>query len=106
DGLAGDDLRRYALDGLRRDREADALVAAARALDLRRDADDLALEAEQHPAGVSVVDRGVRLDRVLDRHVVGRDDLAADRADDTARHRVVQLVGIADRDDAVTDLDD
>ena len=93
------------LDGVRRDREADAVVAAGVALDLRVDADHLALEVEQRAAGVAVVDRRVGLDRVVDREVVRRGHLAVERADDAARDRVLEAERAADRDDAVADLD-
>jgi hypothetical protein len=45
-----------------RDRERDALVAAASRIDLRVDADHLSLEIEERPARVSGIDRGVGLD--------------------------------------------
>ena len=60
---------------------------------------------EERAAGVAVVDRGVGLDRALDRRVVGRLDLAVERADDAARHGAVEPERVADRDDAVTDRD-
>ena len=91
------------LDGVRRDREADAVISAGVALDLRRDADHLAGEVEQRAAGVAVVDRGVGLDRALDRRVVGRADLTIERADDAARDGAVEPERVADRDDAVAD---
>ncbi len=84
----GDQLRGHALDGSRRDRESDAFVPAAVALDLRVDADHLAVEVEERPTRVAVVDRGVGLDRVLDRRRVGRRDLTSHRADDAARDGV------------------
>src|SRR5262249_61840205 len=65
-----DQLRRNRLDRVRRDREADAVAAARVALDLGVHADDMRLVVEQRPTGVAVVDRGVRLDRVVDREVV------------------------------------
>src|SRR5581483_6393321 len=74
-----DQLRRDRLDEVRGDRETDALVAAAVALDLRRDADHVALHVEQRATRVAMVDRGVGLDRAVDRRLlrVGRRDLAA-----------------------------
>src|SRR4051812_31907041 len=63
DLAAGDELLGDALDHARRDREADAVVAAGVALDLRIDADHVAAGVEQRAARVAVVDRGVGLDR-------------------------------------------
>src|SRR5581483_4933415 len=100
DQLGGDRLHR-----VRRDREADACVVARVAVDLRRDADHLAAEIEERPARVPVVDRRVGLDRVLDRGVVRRGDLAPEGADDPAGDGVVEPERVADRDDAVADLD-
>ena len=73
--------------GLDRDREADALVAAALALDLRVDADHLAGAVDQRPAGVAGVDRRVGLDHVADREAVGGLDLALERRDDARSSR-------------------
>ena len=75
---AGDERVRDALRRVDRDREADAVVAAGVALDLRVDADHLAAEVQQRAAGVAVVDRGVGLDRAGDRVVVRRRDRAVD----------------------------
>ena len=82
---AGDERVGDALRCVDRDREADAVVAAGVALDLRVDPDHLAAEVEQRAARVAVVDRGVRLDRAGDRVVVRRGDRAVDRADDAGR---------------------
>ena len=72
-------IERTVFDGIG---EADALVAAGIAADLRVDADHAAVHVEQRPAGVAVIDRGIGLDRVVDREVVRRRDLAVERADD------------------------
>ena len=98
DQLVGD-----RLDRVRRDREPDARVVARVALDLRVDADDLAAQVQQRAAGVAVVDRGVGLDRVVDREVVRRLHAAVQRADDAERHGVLEPERAADRDDRVTD---
>ena len=50
---------------VRRNREADADVAAGARQDLRVDADQLALRVHQRAAGVAVVDRRVGLQEVL-----------------------------------------
>ena len=72
-----------------RDREADARVGARRRLDLLVDADHLALGVEQRPAGVAGVDRGVGLDRVVDRELGQRLDRAVGRRDDPDRERLL-----------------
>src|SRR5690349_5542221 len=66
DLAARDQLLRDALHHARRDREADAVVAARVALDLRVDADHVAARVEQRAAGVAVVDGGVGLDGARD----------------------------------------
>ena len=68
----GDQVRGDPRDGVGRHGEADPVVAAGLALDLRVDADHPPFEIEQRPARVAVVDRGVGLDRVVDREAVRR----------------------------------
>jgi len=60
-------------------REGQTLIAAGAAVNLRVDADHLAVEIEQRPAGVAGIDGGVGLD---ERHVVIAGQVAAQRADD------------------------
>src|SRR6185436_4798689 len=100
DLAAGDQLLRDALHDARGDREADAVVAAGVALDLGIDADDVAVGVEQRAAGVAVVDRGVRLDRAVDREVVRGLDRAVERADDAGRDGALEAERAADGDDA------
>ena len=57
---------------VRRDREPTPSLPPESLLDLRVDADHLAVDVEERPAGVAVVDRRVGLDRVVDREVVRR----------------------------------
>ena len=107
DVSALDDLRDDVAHGVARDGEADAEVALLTGVagrNLRVDADHLAARVEQRPAGVAVVQRGVGLDRVLDREVVRRGERPVDRADDPGGHRARVAEGIADRDDGVADL--
>ena len=89
---------------VRRDREPDADVGAGVAGDLRVDADHLAGRVEERAAGVAVVDRGVGLDRVVDRELVQRLHLAVECADDAARHGLLEAERAADRNDRITDL--
>src|SRR4051812_44236754 len=103
-----DQLVRDAGHRARRNREADADVAAVAAragLDLARDADDLAGGVEERAAAVAVVDGGVGLYRVLDRPPVGRRDRAVKRADDARGDGVVEAERVSDGDDRVADLD-
>ena len=88
----------------RRDREADAVVAAGVALDLRVDADHVAAHVEQRPTRVAVIDRRVGLDGARDRIVVRCRDGAVEGADDAGGHRLRQAERAADRRDALTDL--
>src|SRR5438045_2214859 len=62
-----------------RDGEADALRPGA---DGHVNADQLAVDVQQRPAGVARVDAGVRLDQLLVRHVLVETDVALDGADD------------------------
>src|SRR4051794_23403777 len=104
-------LRDHALDRVGRDREADADVArlpvarAAGRLDLRVDADHLALRVEQRAAGVTGVDRGVGLQDVVDREAVRRGDLPLQRGDHAGGERAVEAERVADRVRGVADLD-
>src|SRR3954453_21520748 len=100
----GDQLLGDALHDARRDREADAVVAAGVALDLRVDADDVAGRVEQRATRVAVVDRGVGLDRARDREVVRRVDRPVEGTDDAGRHGSLEAERAADGDDAVADL--
>ena len=78
-----------------RHREPDALIAAALREDRGVDADQLAACADQRAARVARIDRRVGLDEVL---VGGDADVAApERAHDAERHRLAQLIRIADR---------
>ncbi len=76
-----------------RNRERNAHETAGAAVDLRVDADHLALHVDERPAGVARVDRHVGLD---ERQIVAR--VAPLRADDAGRHRVVEAERRADRD--------
>ena len=91
-------LRKDRLERVDRNREPDVL---GRAEDRRVDADDLAVDVEQRPAGVAEVDRRVGLDVVLEapRGRVGRQAGAVLGGDDADRHGLVEVEGIADRHD-------
>ena len=52
-----------------------------------------------------MVDRGVGLDRAVDRDAVRREDLTLHRADDAGRERARESERVADRIDRVTDAD-
>ena len=73
------------------------------ARDLRVHADHPALQVEQRPARVAVVDRRVGLDRIVDREAVRRLHLAMESADDAGRDRLLEPERAADRHDAVAD---
>jgi hypothetical protein len=95
------------------DGEADAVGLLLREDDGGVDADDVAVDVEQRPAGVAGVDLGGRLDQVTVEPVFLAAELrqrAADRADDADAHAHLalgrQAVGVAERDRplAATDL--
>src|SRR5262249_39589512 len=90
-GLPGlDDLGRDVADRVDRDREPDADVAllpGRTRRDLRGDADHATGCVDQRAARVAVVDRCIRLDRVVDRDRVRRLDLTLDGAYEPARQR-------------------
>src|SRR4051794_35051668 len=92
-------LRHDVLDGIAREREADARVAVRAVVgDLRVDADDLALGVQERAAGVAGVDRGVRLQGAGDREAVGGLDVAVERGDDALGDRPLQAERAADGD--------
>ena len=100
-----DELARDVLDGVDRDGEADADVAAGLALDLRVHADHVAVRVQKRTAGVAVVDGRVGLDGLVDLEAVRRLDPPLQRADDAGGDRPLEPEGIADGDDGVPDLD-
>src|SRR5947207_1812230 len=86
--------------GRGRDREADAL---RRGDDRRVDADDFGVGVDERTPGVSRVQRGVRLDHVLDESAIPRGERSTKRAHDTGRDGRVEAKRIADRDHELTD---
>jgi hypothetical protein len=105
DRAVGDQVRRDPPDGVRRNGVADPVVAAGLALDLRVDADHATARVEERSAGVTVVDRGVGLDRVIDAESVRRLDRAPGGADDPRGHGAGEPVGAADRKRRVAHAD-
>ena len=77
-----------------RNREADADRAAGRRHDRGVDADDLAADVEQRPAGIAAVNRGIGLDVVVVRAGI---DVAVESRDDARRHRAAEAERVADR---------
>jgi hypothetical protein len=77
-----------------RDREGETLVAAGARIDLRVDADHLALQVEERAARVAGIDRGVGLD---ERHIAAVGQRARGRADDALGHGVLEAERRADR---------
>ena len=100
-----DELACDVLDGVDRDGEADADVAAGLALDLGVHADHVAVRVQKRTAGVAVVDGRVGLDGLVDLEAVRRLDPPLQRADDAGGDRPLEPEGIADGDDGVPDLD-
>ena len=85
-----------------RDRERQPHVAAGLAVDLRIDADHVAVQVEQRPAGVSGVDRDVGLD---ERHIALARQRARLRRNDAGSDRVLEAERRAHRHDPLADLD-
>src|SRR6188472_4493040 len=67
---------------------------------LRVDPDDAAVAVEQRPAGVAVVDRGVRLDGARDHVVLRRLDVAPGGAHNPGGHRALEPGRVSDGVDA------
>ena len=86
---------------LDRDREGQAHEAARAAVDLAVDADHVAVEVEQRPAGVPRVDGHVGLD---ERHVAFVGQRAPGRADDARGDREVEAEGRADGQHPLADV--
>ena len=102
----GDELLHHAADEVDGNREAEAfghVLIAGRADDGRVDADELAARVDERAARVAGVDRGVRLDEVLERR--DAELTAARRADDAHRHGLTQAQRVADREDDLADLE-
>src|SRR5262245_5585863 len=105
DLAARNQLVRDLLDRVGRDRKADPDVGPRVAGDLRVDADHLAARIEQRAAGIAVVDRGIRLDRVIDREVVRSLHLPVNGADEAAGERLLEAKRAPDRDHRIAHLD-
>ena len=90
-----------------RDREADALVRAGRALDLRVDADHASAGVEERAAGVAAIDLRVGLDRVRDGEPARREgvDRAPRRRDHADGQGALLAEGASDRGDRLADDD-
>src|SRR5438093_875751 len=89
--------RLLSLPGVDRDGVADADegVLAARVLNRRRDADDVAVLVEERAAGVAGVDRRVGLDQLAQRPAGAAAQGAPLAADDAFRHASVEAEGVA-----------
>src|SRR5438067_6852181 len=83
-----------------REREADSLRGGD---DRRVDADDFGVGVDERTPGVSRVQRGVRLDHVLDESAIPRGERSTKGAHDTGRDGRVKSERIADRDHQLTD---
>src|SRR4029077_446928 len=81
---------------VRRHGETDAHRAARRRNDRGIDADHLAIEVEQGPAGIAAINRGIGLDVVVVRPGI---DVAVTRRNDAGGHAAAETEWIADRDD-------
>src|SRR5205085_724030 len=81
------EVRQVALQGVHGNRESDADIALAGALNLLVDPDDLALEIEERPTGVSRIDGGVGLDHVRDEPLLQAGAGSTEGADDPQGHR-------------------
>src|SRR5262249_13785508 len=98
-----DQLSHHGLHHVRRDREADADVAARAREDRRVDTDELAVQIDERATGVAGVDRRIGLDEVL--VALRVDARAPERADDSRRHGVTETERVADRYNVIADLD-
>ena len=94
----------HVLRHVRRNREADADVAAGRREDLRVDADQFPVEIHEGAAGITLIDRRIGLQEIL---VAARPSarLSPFGADDSHGHRLADAERVADCEDDVADLD-
>src|SRR5262245_26091857 len=67
-------------------------------------ADDLALVVQKRASGVTVINRGVGLDNIVDNSTILGLDRTAERTDDPCRHRAIQSKWIADGKYLLPDL--
>src|SRR5919204_677671 len=108
DVLATDELRKGVLRSVDWDSETYTAVVSAPGLaaDLGVDADHAPTSVEERPAGVSVRDRRVRLDRVDDREPRDRQggNRAVDAGDDADGQRVLVAERAPDGRDRLSDL--
>ena len=81
--------------------ETDADAAAVRRIDGGVDADHLAVDIDQRPAGIAVVDRRIDLDEIVIGTAV---QIAAASRDDAGGNGGADAEGIADREDLVAEL--
>jgi hypothetical protein len=88
---------------IRGNREAEPDRAACRRIreNLVVDADDLAARIEQRATGIAVIDRRVGLNEF----VIRTAEIAVESADDAVCDRALQTERVADRENAVTDMD-
>ena len=86
---------------LRGDREADADIAARLRIDLRVDADHIALHVEHRAARIALVDRGIGLDEAIERAGLAGD--AIERRNDAGGDGAAEPERLTDRDHPVAD---
>src|SRR5450830_1575920 len=79
---------------INRNRERQTLIAAGLDVDLRIDANHIALQIEQRTARIAGIDGDVGLN---ERHVIVVRQTTRLGADDTGRSRIVKAIGRADR---------
>ena len=100
-----DEFIRYPANRVGGNGEADPDTPGVAGRENRRiDSDDLTLAVQKRSAGISVVDRGIRLDHVLDDSPVLRLNRTAERTDDSSCERAVQAKRISDGQDLLSDL--
>src|SRR5690606_15604592 len=87
---------------VRRNRETEARVLAGAREDHRVDADDLSLQIEEWASGIPGIDRGVRLEKIIEG---AHTDRAVLRRDDTDRDRVLETERISDGENRFGDTD-
>ena len=97
-------LRDHTTHSVHRNREADTSRRTGRAVDRGVDSDEPTTAIKQRPTGVSWVDGRVGLNGILNRATADRSNLTTQRRHDASGQRRTESEWVANREDALADL--